>query len=118
MICNIVNILFSARHNLRPFIVEKILPAFKKDWVTFCVKIGYNKNTLKIPKNGSVVNPFWQILRYWTEAVERSDEDPLKILYKSLSKVNKSLQSDMLEWIVPDILKCIKEGIVYCFNVF
>ncbi|CAC5416398.1 RHOB [Mytilus coruscus] len=44
------------------------------------------------------------------ETVERSRADPSKILYKGLSKVNKSLKRDLLEWIVRDSEKVnIKE---------
>ncbi|XP_063411013.1 uncharacterized protein LOC134693963 [Mytilus trossulus] len=100
-----MNVLENARHFLRTFIVEKILPVNKKDWVAFCVKIGFNKNTLSLAKHKIVVNPFWQILRYWTEKIEKSSADPSKILYKSLSKVNKSLKRDLLEWIVRDTEK-------------
>lgn len=109
--------MFSARHNMRSFIVEKILPGIKKNWEAFCLKIGYNKNTLKLPKKRRVINPFWQILRYWTETVETSVADPSTILYKGLSKVNKSLKGDLLEWIVHDSVKSIRGGIVYYFNI-
>ncbi|CAG2236534.1 unnamed protein product [Mytilus edulis] len=94
-----------ARHFLRTFIVEKILPVNKKDWEAFCVKIGFNKNTLSLAKHKIVVNPFWQILRYWTETIEKSSADPSRYFTKSLSKVNKSLKRDLLEWIVRDTEK-------------
>ncbi|VDH99488.1 Hypothetical predicted protein [Mytilus galloprovincialis] len=97
-----MHVLEHARHILRPFVVEKILPVIKKDWVAFCVKIGFNKNTVTLAKNKRVINPLWQILRFWTETVETSRADPSKILYKGLSKVNKSLKRDLLEWIVRD----------------
>lgn len=92
--------LFSGRHILRTFVVDRIVPTIKKDWVTFGVYIGYDKNTLKLPKDKRVNNPVWQILRNWTETVEYLDVDPLKILYKALSKVNKSLQRDLLKLIL------------------
>lgn len=94
--------------------MEKILPVIKKDWVAFCVKIGFNKNTLTLAKNKRVINPLWQILRYWTETVETSRADPSKILYKGLSKVNKSLKKDLLKWIERDLEKYNIQGIVDC----
>lgn len=94
--------------------MEKILPVIKKDWVAFCVKIGFNKNTVTLAKNKRVINPLWQILRFWTETVETSRADPSKILYKGLSKVNKSLKRDLLEWIVRDSEKNNIQGIVDC----
>lgn len=82
--------------------------------MAFCVKIGFKKNTLSLAKHKIVVNPFWQILRYWTETIENSSADPSKILYKSLSKVNKNLKRDLLEWIERDTEKYNIQGIVDC----
>lgn len=110
-------ILFLAKHILRPFVVDKILPAIKKDWpwVAFGVYIGYNKDTLKLARDQRLINPFWQVLRYWTETVEKCCgwTDHLKILYKGLSKVNKSLKRDLLEWIVRDSQKFNIQGLLF-----
>lgn len=96
------NVLLSGRRILRPFVVDRIVPTIKKDWDTFGVYIGYDKNILKLAKEKRVKNPFWQILRNWTEKVEYMEVDPLKILYQALSKVNKSLKRDLMELIVRD----------------
>lgn len=108
-------ILFLAKHILRPFVVDKILPAIKKDWVAFGVYIGYNKDTLKLARYQRLINPFWQVLRHWTETVEEYCfyADHLKILYKGLSKVNKSLKRDLLEWIVRDSQKFNIQGLLF-----
>lgn len=74
-----------------------------KDWVTFGVYLGYDKNILKLAKDKRVHNPFWQILRNWTETVEYLNVDPFKILYNALSKVNNSLKRDLLGLIVRKI---------------
>ncbi|XP_076115645.1 uncharacterized protein LOC143083262 [Mytilus galloprovincialis] len=96
-----------AKHFLRPFVVDKILPAIKKDWVAFGVFIGYNKDTLKLARYQRLINPIWQVLRHWTETIAEYYiyTDHIKILYKGLSKVNKSLKRDLLEWIVRDSQK-------------
>ncbi|VDI47317.1 Hypothetical predicted protein [Mytilus galloprovincialis] len=95
-------ILFLEKHILRPFVADRIFPAIKKDWVAFSVYIGYSKDILKLARDQRLINPFWQVLRFWTETVQvtRTYVDPLKILYKGLSKTNNSLKRDMLEWIV------------------
>lgn len=54
--------MFLAEQILRPFVVDKILPAIKKDWVAFGVYIGYNKNTLKLARDQRRINSFWQVL--------------------------------------------------------
>lgn len=95
--------MFSGRRILRSFVVDRIVPEIKKEWDTFGVYIGYDKNILKLAKEKRVKNPFWQILRNWTETVEHMDVDPLKILYQALSKVNKTLKRDLMELIVRNI---------------
>lgn len=78
-----------------------------------------------------VKNPASQILRYWIEKVEfhhsySSEEqcnelyqlNPLKILYKGLSKVNKSLGKDLLKWILKESEEIDIAGIVYSFTTF
>ncbi|XP_071121311.1 uncharacterized protein [Mytilus edulis] len=95
-------LLETGRRILRPFVVDRIVPTIKKDWDTFGVYIGYDKKNLKLAKEKRVKNPFWQILRNWTETVEYMEVDPLKILYQALSKVNKSLKRDLMELIVRD----------------
>lgn len=106
-------ILFLEKHILRPFVVDKIFPAIEKHWVAFGVYIGYNKDTLKLARDQRVINPFLQVLRYWTETAEITNHyaDTLKILYKGLSKVNKSLKRDLLEWIVRNSQKCNIQGL-------
>lgn len=106
-------ILFLEKHILRPFVVDKIFPAIEKHWVAFGVYIGYNKDTLKLARDQRVINPFLQVLRYWTETAEKTNHyaDTLKILYKGLSKVNKSLKRDLLVWIVRNSQKCNIQGL-------
>lgn len=106
--------MFLGRRILRPFIADKIFPAIKKDWETFGVHIGYEKNTLKDKKFKMVKNPFWQILRYWVEVIENLHIDPTKILYKGLRKVSKRLKRDLLKWLMRDLEKISIKGIVYC----
>ncbi|XP_052084796.1 uncharacterized protein LOC127721991 [Mytilus californianus] len=84
----------------RHFIVEKVLPLQILDLKSFGTALGYDPTALKLPKEclEIIKNPYWQMLKFWTEQTENLQCVCLPLMYCSLMNIKqKVIANDLIK---------------------
>lgn len=90
----------SDKQIFRQFIVDKVLPLQIEDLRSFGTALGYDPTALKLPREclDIIKNPFWQIVKFWTELTEDLQYVCLPLMYCSLMNIKqKVIANELIE---------------------
>ncbi|XP_076080106.1 uncharacterized protein LOC143050885 [Mytilus galloprovincialis] len=91
---------------LRSFIVDKVLPLGMRDWKVLGNALGYDPKTLRMPSQCDFKNPYWQMLKFWTEQSEDLHIVSMPLMYRSLINIK---QKSIAKYLLTSILENNKE---------